>query len=97
MKGPIDAGGFVYPVYIDEDHPSRRVADYGITRRDWLAGLAMQGMVAGMNVDKSSMHPVTALEVARQAYHVADLMIRLSREEAAAEQLTQTPVAVPAL
>lgn len=97
MKGPIDAGGFVYPVYIDEDHPNRGVADYGITRRDWLAGLAMQGMVSNMSVDKSSMHPVTALEVARSAYHVADLMIRLSREEAAAEEIAQTPVAVSAL
>lgn len=83
MKGAIDQGGFVYPVYIDDDHPNRRVVDYGITRRDWLAGLAMQGMVANMSVDKSSMHPVTALQVAQGAYHVADLMIRLSREDEA--------------
>ena len=81
MKAPIDPGGFVYPVYVDEDHPNRQVVDYGITRRDWLAGLAMGGMVSGAHSQTDSMHPTTALEISRGAYHLADLMIRMSREE----------------
>ena len=80
MKGLIDDGGYVYPVYLDGDH--RDVA-HGITRRDWLAGLAMSGLVTGSGSDKDSMHPKTALEVGRAAYHIADLMIRMSSEEAA--------------
>lgn len=80
MKGLIDSGGYVYPVYLDGDH---RDMSPGITRRDWLAGLAMSGLVGGTGSDKDSMHPKTALEVARSAYHIADLMIRMSGEEAA--------------
>ena len=80
MKGLIDGGGYVYPVHLDGDH---RDMSPGITRRDWLAGLAMSGLVTGTGSDKDQMHPKTALEVGRSAYHIADLMIRMSREEAA--------------
>jgi hypothetical protein len=80
MNGPIDTGGFVYPVYIDEEQPNKHVVDFGITRRDWLAGLAMEGLISGSHSDKDSMHPTTALEIARAAYHVADLMISMSKQ-----------------
>ena len=83
MNGPIDSGGYVYPVYLDRGSAGKEVGSPGITRRDWLAGLAMSGLVIGAGSDKDSMHPKTALEVARGAYHIADLMVRQSREEEA--------------
>ena len=86
MNEPIETGGFVYPT-IDEG-----VVDFGITRRDWLAGMAMSGLVASSNSSKDSMHPTTALEVARSAYHIADLMIRTSMEQ---EATTSHPAPVP--
>ena len=79
MNGPIDKGGFVYPSIVDES--AGNTVERGINRRDWYAGLAMQGLVTQMGGDKGTMRPVTALEVARSAYHIADLMIRSSREE----------------
>lgn len=82
MNGPIDQGGYVYPVYVAQGS-GKEVGTPGITRRDWLAGLAMSGLVTGTGSDKDSMHPKTALEVARAAYHIADLMIRQSKEEEA--------------
>ena len=76
----IDTGGFVYPIYLNGDSPTAHAVDYGISRRDWLAGMAMSGLVVATGSDKDSMHPKTALEVARAAYHIADVMIRLSNE-----------------
>lgn len=81
MQGPIDTGGYFYPVYMDEDNPNRKVISRGVTLRDWFAGMAVSGLVAE-GQDKNAMHPKTALEVARTAYHIADLMIRISREAA---------------
>ncbi len=40
----------------------------GISRRDWLAGLAMNGIMSGPQRDSR--------EVARRAYEVADAMIQ---------------------
>jgi hypothetical protein len=88
MTGRIDTGGFVYPI-VHRDGDGNEHAELGITRRDWLAGLAMQGIIAGTHADKESMHPTTALEIARGAYHLADLLIRLSREQEEAAEKSQ--------
>lgn len=93
MNGPIDTGGFVYPIYLDEENLDKQVVSYGITRRDWLAGLAMSGM-AGAGSDKDSMHPKTALEIAQTAYHIADLMIRVSKDAAEEERLLKAKASV---
>lgn len=71
-------GNQVFPViYLDEENASM---DMGISKRDWFAAMAMQGMVVGSKDSTESMHPTTALEVARAAYHYADIMIRVSQE-----------------
>jgi len=83
MNEPISSGGYVFPRQLDDGLPKGMGMNPGITRRDWLAGLAMGGLVASPSSAGDSMHPKTALEIARSAYHLADLMIRLSNEEAA--------------
>lgn len=84
MAGRIKTGGFVYPIsFSDEAVPQTSKVDHGITRRDWLAAMAMQGLITGAQANKDSMHPITALEVARSAYHVADVMLKIAEEEAA--------------
>lgn len=75
-------GGFVYPLtYHDETEQGLEHTDRGITKRDWFAAMAMQGMVVGSRASNDSMHPTTALEVARAAYHYADMMLRMSVED----------------
>lgn len=73
-----DGGGQVYPsIYIEE----KRVGEYvvqgpaeraGLSRRDWLAGLAMQGIMANGNFDD---HETWMESVADNAYILADAMI----------------------
>ena len=84
MNEPISSGGYVFPHQLDDGLPKGMGMDPGITRRDWLAGLAMSGIAASPGATGDSMHPKTALEIAKAAYHLADLMIRTSDEGAAA-------------
>ena len=65
MTDTRDDGGQVYP----SEHKWNQTYDPGITRRDWLAGLAMQALVAQGNGDE----PFTF--VARAAYKQADALI----------------------
>jgi len=62
----IDQGGFVYPHSITEEF------DSGITRRDWLAGLAMQGLIASCGENQKY---APAGEIAHASYLYADAMI----------------------
>jgi len=54
-----DSGG---PFHADEHN-------WGISRRDWLAGLAMQGIIANHTMNSSAQILVA------EAYGIADLMI----------------------
>lgn len=65
--GPDDGGCFYPPVELI-DHMGKHEFYHGITRRDWLAGLAMQGMVV--------KHPECDWEeVAVLSYGLADAVI----------------------
>lgn len=82
MNTKMDSGGYVFPLAVpDSDAPGGYRVDSGITRRDWLAGMAMQGIATASAQGGDSMHPTTALEVARSAYHVADIMIRIGNDD----------------
>jgi len=78
----IDQGGYIYPL-VSLDEKNTPHVELGMTRRDWLAGLAMQGLTGTGSGDsgKDNMHPTTALEISRTAYHLADIMIRVGHED----------------
>ena len=60
----IKGGGYVYPTM------GNHVAlTYGITRRDWLAGLAMQGLLMGAD----NIQPI---KLSGAAYQLADAIIK---------------------
>ena len=86
-----DDGGLVYPGSRRENigkevgFESRMVNYPGITRRDWLAGLAMQAIIsdhiAMEKVYKEYGNPEeTAKSVAMFSYHQADAMIAESNK-----------------
>lgn len=71
-------GGTVYPhslLRTGEDEADLNYISTGISRRDWLAGLAMQGLLAseGMAAD--------SVRISEHAYEIADIMIAKSLED----------------
>ena len=66
-----DDGGQVHPfIEFRTDRPSEVIV--GISRRDWLAGLAMQGYLASPDGKFSNREKIP---VAQRAYEQADAMI----------------------
>ena len=77
QEGPMeetDQGGYVYPMRmtIEELHRAHHWSE-GITRRDWLAGMAMQGLL-------SSDTELDLDNFVRQCYLIADAMIEEGRK-----------------
>jgi len=77
-------GGPVQPNPLDipfEDDGRKKDYVYGITRRDWLAGLAMQGMMANPEIIDSEIAPRmaqgegSAENITKTSYRIADAMI----------------------
>ncbi len=73
-----DDGGFVYPSH--EHIGEKNIA--GITRRDWLAGLAMQGLLSNheaisalKRMVEESKQSALGKELASLSYQLADAMI----------------------
>ncbi|HEY3298356.1 MAG TPA: hypothetical protein VGK34_06840 [Armatimonadota bacterium] len=88
MSNQRNDGGYVFPLVVPLDEkPGMHQVEYGITRRDWLAALAMQGLTSSAIDSSDNMHPTTALEIARNAYHLADIMIRVGAEDASAYRM----------
>ena len=59
--------------------------DDGITRRDWLAGLAMQGVCVGYFKDVLEDNPNYNIDkyqrmIAKTSYEIADAMIKKGKE-----------------
>jgi len=76
------SGGYVYARTESIDYEGYP----GITRRDWLAGLAMQGMLANPNIISHSMFMDIVNDVSGSggvkiaAYVIADVMIAESNK-----------------
>lgn len=66
----IDNGGAVYPH--GPDH-----CNEGMSLRDWLAGLAMQGMMDYITAREARETPEST---ARAAYRMADAMLKARKE-----------------
>lgn len=72
-----DMGGRIYPSVGEfPQHPSK-IERLGITRRDWLAGLAMQGELASQS-PSSEWHKPNKL--VKRVYMFADAMIAESNK-----------------
>ena len=70
----VDNGGYVYPNTLQHLQEVGYGISLGITRRDWLAGLAMQGLLT-----KAEQY-VSGRELADVAYKYADAMIAEGRK-----------------
>jgi hypothetical protein len=72
-------GGFVYPLISSDPNHAHNdvVVQEGITRRDWLAGLAMQGLVAAIQTREDPKIDY----VTTKAYQIADAMIAESERK----------------
>lgn len=69
---------------IDQDrpiHPRTSDAYGGITQRDWLAAMAMQGLMSQYNVeDINDSSPAWVELIPKAAYTIADAMIERSKQ-----------------
>lgn len=66
-------GGQAFPFVTDDDKAEHLTVEWGMSLRDWFAGMALQGllaMCAGENVN-----PGTAEKAAEVAYEHADAML----------------------
>lgn len=69
-----DNGGYVYP-FKTKDNPREIEIEYpGITRRDWLAGLAMQALISGP-INLLAVGEEGKVDLTSKAYQIADDMI----------------------
>jgi hypothetical protein len=78
MSDEIDDGGQVYACANQDGHQP------GITRRDWLAGLAMQGILSNNDAVETLVYENGTLmdsmgKISRASYLMADTMIKEGR------------------
>ncbi len=77
MSGFVEDGGPVFPI-LNEGTTTVKSGDdvrpTGLTLRDWLAGLAMQGLLASGEIS------VSCEVTAERAYNYADAIIRESKD-----------------
>jgi hypothetical protein len=65
VTSKINDGGAAYPVATIDGY-----TQYGMSLRDWFAGMALQGMMVG------AMHEMEHRSYAEQAYAYADAMLK---------------------
>jgi len=71
-------GGTVYPHHLlrtGADESDLNYISTGISRRNWLAGLAMQGLLASEGVQDD------LARLAERAYEMADTMIKVESDD----------------
>lgn len=69
MKSWVEQGCGAFPVAMEAREGSEPV-EYGMSLRDWFAGMALTGLISQSPKEQS------AAEFARQAYVCADAMIK---------------------
>lgn len=62
-------GGYAFPYQLD--NPEQNVKSRGMTYREWLAGLAMLGLLQGKNSTDRTSNTL----IARRSFEIADAMI----------------------
>ena len=75
----IDSGSSAFPVTPTDNSGQIGPTEYGLTKREWFAGMALQGMMeSDENVDPEFIgtHGKWADVVAKRAYGYADAMLR---------------------
>ncbi len=83
----LDPQSSAYPVPVGSRHP-------GITAYDWLAAMAMQGLIThGMEIraDRAMSEDDKDNEIARRAYKIADAMLRTRSQQEEASATTESP------
>jgi len=53
----------------------------GLTKREWFAGMALQGMVAYCGINELGGHLEADTNIGRKAFIIADAMIKAGGEE----------------
>ena len=69
--GGFDNGGQLFPCYEVKQDGGHLTSYSGISRRDWLAGLAMQGMLSTM----AEIMTINYSLITEDAYKMSDAMI----------------------
>ena len=76
MSAPKDCSP-AFPIVTDDDQKEHLTVEWGLTKREWFAGMALQGLASGISYDDVSM---CSHAIAKSAYELADSMLRLSDE-----------------
>ena len=80
---PRQDGGAAFPVLQQEseEYPGLLTVHYGMTLRDWFAGMAVQGLLASIKVSAYTDSPKEARSIADAAWLYADALLN-TREKA---------------
>ncbi len=88
----IDSGGMAFPVTPTDNSGQIGPTEYGLTKREWFAGMALHGMLSDPSPSSRGCAEAVASNLAtgrdistftgiitKAAYHYADAMIRAGK------------------
>lgn len=76
----IDSGGPAFPM----SHEQKQTGVWGLTKREWYAGMALQGMLAANHMERwcgEMTWPQQLNAISIDAYLLADAMIRAGKKD----------------
>ena len=71
----IDSGGPAFPM----SHEEKQTGVWGLTKREWFAGMALQVMTKNISLD--DFERLRPQELAEGAFNIADAIIRAGKGE----------------